>query len=657
MRQADAPSTHALRLALAMLLALLGTSFAHGQSQTGPIAGVPDDWTHHRLIFSNPGTAAEALEKGNYNQWAEIVRDPRFALQQAKRAAAAQAGSAPTIPEARAESGRPEPPGSAWEEPDAEDRPLGRGLKRVPGAGGDWPARGLPIRRGNGTSANGLQTDWSEDLGNNATVGLGMFPAKYSFAISSANCGNATTPDFVVFNTGLPGSAGQASIVAYDNLYSGCTGTVPSVYWAYDTNGGAVLTSVVLSPDGSQVAFAETTGTAASLVVLKWKASASQTPSAPDVLSSTVPASYRTCSAPCMTQINFSGGSNDSASSVYYDYASDAIYVGDDGGRLHKFTGIFNGTPAEAGSPWPVSVNTSGEALASPVYDLASGKVFVGDYLVSASPNCATAGCGYLYSVNASSGAVVQSSRLDYIYGLADAPIVDSAAQMVYAFAGADSGFESSSSPCGKRVPCSGVFQFAAGFSSGAAGTEARVGPGYEFMLSGMFDNQYFTSASGASPSGNLYVVGSTGAGNNTLYQIPISSNVMGAPNTGPALSTNYSNGYYEAGLQITEIYTGSKDYIFTSVLAFGAPASCTSGLADGCVMGFDVTSGSISAATTPTGATTEADGTSGISIDNVVASSPGGASNIYYTPLGNQTCPTSGGTGGCAIQISQASP
>jgi hypothetical protein len=27
----------------------------------------------------------------------------------------------------------------------------------------------------------------------------------------------------------------------------------------------------------------------------------------------------------------------------------------------------------------------------------------------------------------------------------------------------------------------------------------------------------------------------------------------------------------------------------------------------------------------------------------------------VYFTPLGDQTCTTSGGTGGCAIQASQA--
>ena len=33
---------------------------------------------------------------------------------------------------------------------------------------------------------------------------------------------------------------GQASIVALNNLYSGCGGTVPSVYWAYNTSGSGI---------------------------------------------------------------------------------------------------------------------------------------------------------------------------------------------------------------------------------------------------------------------------------------------------------------------------------------------------------------------------------------------------------------------------------
>jgi hypothetical protein len=658
MNQTGGSLPRRFKLAVALGVAVLGAGIVLGQGEIPQSKGVPDDWTHHHLVFSNPGTAADAIQNGTYDRWLSIVSDPRYALQRTKRAGAAHSGLRPILSRSFADAVAPEVQTQIIQDGDSPNSHLPRGLMRAPGRGlQGMPVPRFPIlRRRDAAATSDLRTDWSENLGNNATVGLGMFPAKFSFVEGSANCGGTPSPDFVVYNTGVTGSAGQASIVAYDNLYSGCSGTSPSVYWAYDTNGGAIVTSVVLSYDGSQVAFAETTGTAASLVVLRWASSTTETPGAPDVLTSTAAASYHGCTAPCMTQINFTGGANDSASSVYYDYPSDTIYVGDDGGRLHKFTGVFDGTPTEAGSTWPVNVNTSGEGLASPVYDSTSGKIFVGDYLVNGSPNCATAGCGFLYSVNASTGAVIQSSRLDYVFGIADGPIVDSSAGRVYAFVGADSGFQSSSSPCGSRVPCSGVFQFPTGFLAGASGTEARMGAGFEFMLSGMFDNTYFTSASGSSPSGNLYVVANTGTANNTLYQIPISANVMGTPNAGPAVSTNYTNGLFASGLQVSEVYTGSKDYIFTSVLSYGAPATCTSGSANGCVMGFDVTSGSISSSTVATGATTEAQGTSGIIIDNIVTSSPTGGSNIYYTPLGNQTC-GSGGTGGCAIQISQATP
>jgi len=232
--------------------------------------------------------------------------------------------------------------------------------------------------------------------------------------------------------------------------------------------------------------------------------------------------------------------------------------------------------------------------------------------------------------------------------------LVDSTAGQVFVFVGADGSFGAPSS-CGTDVPCSGVFQFATDFTSGS-GIEAQVGQGYEFLMSGAFDNEYLSSSNASSPTGHLYVVGNTGAANNTLFQIAIESGVMSTTAvTGPAVSTNYTNGYYSAGLQITEIYTGTNDYIFLSVLSFGTPMNCNASLANGCVMGFDVTSGAVNSSTVPTGATAEAGGTSGIVIDNV--SGFGGASNIYYSPLADQACPTSGGTGGCAIQISQASP
>jgi hypothetical protein len=48
------------------------------------------------------------------------------------------------------------------------------------------------------------------------------------------------------------------------------------------------------------------------------------------------------------------------------------------------------------------------------------------------------------------------------------------------------------------------------------------------------------------------------------------------------------------------------------------------------------------------------AGGTSGLIIDNTVGTLAG-ASQVYFSTLSNQTCATSGGTGGCAVQASQA--
>lgn len=638
---------------------LAATAVTSGQN--GAPTGAPDDWTHHHVVFSNPGTAAQAIQRGDYARWAAVVSDPRFLLQQRKREAAARGGLNTPLPPPQAENEAGPPETESPGDDRQSENPSRRGVNPAfPHGGQPEPPHppGLHHRHRHHGGSSNLHTDWSVNLGSGASLGLGVYPAKYSFSLSSATCAT----DFVVYNTGLAGTgmmgSTQASIVAFNNLYTGC-GTVPSFYWAYDTAGGKIVTSVTLSLDGSQVAFVQTTGTAASLVVLKWAASASETPSAPDVLTSTAASSYRACTAPCMTVIPFSGSANDSGSSVYPDYGADTIYVGDDAGNLHKFTGVFAGSPTEAGTPWPVSVSAGGEALSSPVYDPVSGHVLVGDYLSSEEANCATGGCGYLYTVSSSTGAVVQSARLDYIFGVVDAPLLDISAQTAYVFVGADSGFESSSSPCGSRVPCSGVFQFPTTFSSGAAGTEAKIGNGYQILLTGTPDNQFFTSANPASPTGNLYVVGNTGAANNTLYQIPITANVMGAPNSGPVLSTNYTDGFMmAAGMGLTEIFNGTDDYIFTSVLIYAAPSACiTSSLTEGCVMGFNVTSGTISSSTMPTGATMEAGGVSAIIVDNTVTSGAITGSNIYYTPLANQMCTTSGTTGGCAIQISQASP
>ena len=144
-------------------------------------------------------------------------------------------------------------------------------------------------------------------------------------------------------------------------------------------------TSPVLSLGGDQVAFVQNAsggavGTdVASLVLLKWTANFPGTVGAPTRPNTVNAATYRAgCILPCMVMIPFSGGAGDSNSSPFVDYSNDVLYVGDDSGSLHKFTGVFNGTPAElVAGGFPATVS-DGNVLSSPVYDSATGLVFVG---------------------------------------------------------------------------------------------------------------------------------------------------------------------------------------------------------------------------------------------------------------------------------------
>jgi hypothetical protein len=235
-----------------------------------------------------------------------------------------------------------------------------------------------------------------------------------------------------------------------------------------------------------------------------------------------------------------------------------------------------------------------------------------------------------------------------------DAPLLDAVAARVYAFVGRSvaGGLPNHPSQVRQLSTSFGAGTTGVGVDMpGAAGANGRL-----FVLSGTFDNAYFTSATPASPTGHLYMIAGTGNSDNTLFQVPIAANVMGAPVTGPALSNNNSvhGGTNVAAQNVSEIFTGSKDYIFTSTKTWGLPiAGCAASAANGCVQGFDVTSGTISAATTPTGASPVAGGASAIIIDDI-GTSLAGTGNIYYSTLGNDA---SCGGGGCAIQITQTAP
>ncbi|MGA1985198.1 MAG: hypothetical protein ABSG72_02925 [Candidatus Sulfotelmatobacter sp.] len=492
-----------------------------GQAAKPIEEGIPTDWSHRHVIFSRPAT---------FEQVGQITSDPRY-WQQWYRQNVARVLSDP--------------------------------------AAGDADSIGPGAEEANSEGA------WSEDLGSGGSVGAGNYPAKYSFQITTANCASAASPDYVVFNTGLAGSTGQASVVAYDNLYSGCTGTKPMVYWAYNT-GGQVLTSPTISEDGTQVAFVETSSGFGVLVLLKWAASTTETVGSPMTLTPVTASAYRSCVAPCMTGILLKNSSlvqvNDITSSVFPDYQNDVIWVGGALGWLHKISGVFKGTPAEViTGGFPVQVNpVNPTSLSSPAYDRTSANVFVGDY------------GGFFYRVS-STGAVTASGKVDHGAGLVAGPIVDSTAEKIYVFSSSDG-----STTCTGGVPCSAVFEFVPTFAPGTTGTEAVVGisqtapPNPNPLYEGSFDNTYDNSGDA---TGNLYVCGNT-AGAPTLYQIPIAAGVMGTALTGPVLTSATTGCSPVTDIPNPNATGGATEFIFASAQASGSGNNCAAG---GCIMNFKV--------------------------------------------------------------------
>jgi hypothetical protein len=427
-----------------------------------------------------------------------------------------------------------------------------------------------------------IHRDWSQSLGSGATPGAGNYPAKFSFSTTVANCGSATTPDYVVYSTGLLGSGSQASIVAFDNLYSGCSGTVPSVYWAYNT-GGLILTSPVLSLDGTQVAFVQTSGSPtgqAGLVLLKWQSSATETVSAPSVPTVVSEALYRACVAPCMTEVFLHGGGtavDDRTSSPFYDYTNDIAWVGGANGWLHKLTGVFKGTPAEVstgGFPVQLAATTF---LSSPVYERSSKNLFVGD-----------AG-GFLYRVSSVNGTFTKSAQLDFGTGLVESPLLDVTRGRVYAFASSDG-----TTGCG-GVACAALYELTTTFAANASGTRARVGNSVAFgslpnpspLYFGAFDSAYFNSANG---TGSLYVCGNTG-GAPTLYRVAIAAGTPAAAGVaGPVLSTGTTSCSPVTGFRNTNAAGGPTEWVFVSSDANGTSANPTPCGTSGCIFNFKST-------------------------------------------------------------------
>jgi hypothetical protein len=491
----------------------------------------------------------------------------------------------------------------------------------------------------------------------------------------TGNTGAVLTFSGTITNTGTPtitqGSSPSpnATIIGYDNLYTGSTGTggcggsasAPpvTVAFAYNT-GGTVTTSPSISLDGTQIVFVQNSGAnVAQLVMLKPSLTSGGTVSIPVTLTSQASAAaYRSCVAPCMFTINFdldAGGGTEptngataagASSSPWYDYAFDVVYVGDDRGYVHQFTGVFNADPAEVTTaPWPVAITSETSTgnttpLTSPVFDETHGALYVGD-----------AG-GRVDWVNTSTGGVTASGKIeDATNGVYDSPLVDPSANggtgWVYTMVANDGTTNCEYLLFGfipESEPCSGIIRMAGEFAAGVTNASESATGYYAgtTAFTGTFDNAYYSTG-----TGHIIVCGGLeggGGGYASLWDIPVTGTTMSASVNRATLTSGTAN-----CSSVTDGFNGTTDYIYTSVTANASVGSCTAG----CVVAYSVGS---TGALTNTGSLAASGGTTGIIIDNFATST--GASQIYYSPMATTPCTNTTGTptAGCAVQTAQGS-
>ncbi len=192
----------------------------------------------------------------------------------------------------------------------------------------------------------------------------------------------------------------QANIVGLNNLYSGsgtpfCTGkTFPTFIFSYASGAGAVTTSPVISLDGTKTAYIENAPSIGTILhVLTFGSGSTEYGTCansgtalptcaihPAVPGSTAGSTATDFMVP-LSLPTLGIAATDTYSAPFVNYATDTLFVGDDQGHLYSVTGVFQGTPALAASPFPVTVS-SGNILNSPVVDVSgTGDIFIGDSL------------------------------------------------------------------------------------------------------------------------------------------------------------------------------------------------------------------------------------------------------------------------------------
>jgi len=588
------PSTICQGLAIVTILTAAAFCTSHRVvAQSGPARlGLPQDWSHRHVVFSSTQDIPLLIK---------VRQDPRV-LHQWLRHNPLLASHAKVTP-------IQQPPG---EFQTAE-----------------------PASEIDGAVASERGVDWSVSLGGvNSILPRNQYPAKYSFDVNAPpDCVN----DYVVFPTNRVGAFNQATIVAFNNLYSTQNGVLPaglcgsngpSVKWSYNT-GGLIRSSPLLSLDGTKVAWVSRINGIVHVLTIGTTGS--------NGTSVTAPAVPGTGNNAVDKRVTLNGGPRVTQSSLFVDYFNDVGYVGDDRGVLHKITGVFNGTPAEVTTGgWPVPVSAAAATLNAPTFDSVSKNIFVtdgsghlsyvqdvgsttGTCVISGAPPC----LGFPVIAVSSGSAIMDSPGLDPVTGrvFTETAASGTNAQIVQ--------------------------------TDTALGNVVRVNVGQQDaahpLHSGGVDINYLNNVS----TGFYYVCGKApGNMNPTLYRIGF--NAAGVMNSAPdAARLRLARAAAECSPITTIFNTGSipqKDWLFVGVSTRCGNIPVFPG---GCAMSYDITNG---IPTVLTAAVAERNGTSGIIIDNV--STAAQASNIYFTNEGTapaaQPC-GDGLAGGCAVKLTQS--
>jgi hypothetical protein len=459
-----------------------------------------------------------------------------------------------------------------------------------------------------------VMRDWSFSLanGNGGTISM---PAKYSFNINAAP---SCTNDFVVTGVNIAGSTTQANLVGLNSLYntpSGnglCAGTAPKVMFSYNIGGGVLNSYIALSLDGTKIAFNENNASGTSYFhVLKWATGTGNGTTA------ALPARPGIGNTAVDTKIALSGGVS---TAPYIDYDADVAYVTTADNVVHKYGGVFTGTPTEiVTGGWPVATNVTG--LSTPIYDSVSEHVFFVD----------SSSGGVNYIDDSVSPVTLAEHKFHFAPGISvAAPVmIDSGSQKIYAF---------SANPGGTSAV---VAQADTNLSAASQVTVDIGSPDNSLVaLMGDFNESYYN---GDSTNARMYVIGNDGTTNKVpaLYALSFTNafKLNVTPANGPVRVATNTAGL--AASTVTAFYNTSlsKQFIF-----FGVSGSCSTAVTTGCIRSVDVTNNAFPTATSVNNVIFGASGGTGsISIDNVSLSS--GASSVYYTTM----------TGKTVVKVSQA--